>query len=89
LDQQEDKNNNTKRGGSEEVLFFFIFAFMSNTHIRIGRVDFSVQSLKGITLEDAKSKFTHISENIVTEAWTRVNPKTTKRRKRKRKTSSK
>jgi hypothetical protein len=51
------------------------------THIRIHRTDFHIETLKSISLDEAKERFKHISERTVEAAWKECNP----RRKRKKK----
>jgi hypothetical protein len=51
------------------------------THIRIHRTDFHIETLKSISLDEAKERFKHISERTVEAAWRECNPK----RKRKKK----
>ena len=51
------------------------------THIRIHRTDFHIETLKSISLEEAKQRFSHISERTVEAAWRECNPK--RRRKKK------
>jgi hypothetical protein len=51
---------------------------MSNT-IKVGNIGFNEDSLKGISLTDAYSKFEHIRKDIVKEAHQKVNPKSKKK----------
>tara|TARA_R110001606_G_scaffold85719_5_gene194305 strand:- start:1130 stop:1288 length:159 start_codon:yes stop_codon:yes gene_type:complete len=52
---------------------------MSKT-IKIGRIGFNEDSLKGITLTDAYSKFDYVRKDVVKQAHSEVNPKTKKKK---------
>lgn len=44
-------------------------------YIKVGNIEFRVESLKGISLKDAKEKFKSADDRLVKLAWQKVNPK--------------
>jgi len=53
--------------------------------IKIGRNSFNTDTLKGLTLEQAKTLFKHVNERIVTQAHEMANPEPKAKAKPKRK----
>lgn len=51
-----------------------------NKTIKVGNIGFNEDSLKGISLTDAYSKFDYIRREIVKVAHTIANPKTKKKK---------
>ena len=48
-------------------------------NLKIGNITFNTESLKGITLTEAYSKFEHIRKDVVKEAHIKVNGKPKKK----------
>jgi hypothetical protein len=44
--------------------------------VKVGNVSFAVEHLKGVTLAECQTFFSHIRKDIVKIAWDQVNPKT-------------
>jgi hypothetical protein len=53
-------------------------------YVKIGNIEFRKESLKGISLKDAKEKFKSIDDRLVKLAWEKVNPKRNSKKKAKK-----
>ncbi len=51
--------------------------------VKIGKVSFNIESLKGITLLEAYDKFSYVRKDFVKEAYIQVNGKIPRKRRKK------